>query len=137
MFKNNPICKSCGKYGHFAMQCYNRRHKSLAPESKNTKKKRLATRRAWFKDNPADENGNWECYLQISSQCPVKLTYLTITLEHVQAKVRAPQLKYDPTNIRPSCSYCNKLKGSRSLEELAKIFPQVRIMLDTQSLHVI
>ena len=90
----------------------------------------MSTRSAWYKVNPPNEDGKWECYLQISSLCPRYLSKSLLTLEHVQPKVKAPELKYDISNIRPSCSWCNKMKGSRTIEKLAKIWPHLAIYID-------
>lgn len=48
-----------------------------------------------------------------------------LTLEHVEAKVRSPEKVFDVTNIKPACSWCNAIKGSKSLEELSEVYPQL------------
>ena len=100
-------------------------YKPLRNESKKSHSKRMSTRRVWFENNPPDENGQWECYLQISSMCPKKLSKNLLTLEHVESKVRHPERKYDVENLKPADGFCNRLKGSRSLEELAIIWPHL------------
>lgn len=86
-------------------------------------------KRAWFKMNPPDGKGEWECYLQIADNCPRKMAYQYLTLEHVMPKVKAPELKFDPKNIRPSCAPCNRVKGSKTIEKLAKTYPHLRVYL--------
>jgi len=122
------VSKTCKKCGERAYSDYCFRHKQkrkIRRVSEKTYEKNRILRYKWYKKNKPDENGHWECYLQISSRCPVKLTKGTLTLEHVEAKVRSPQKKWVLNNIRPSCSWCNKLKGSQSLEELSRTYPQI------------
>lgn len=129
-FPKKP-CRYCKQMGHWSFQCFEKPKKQLAPETPIAKKQRIRTANAWFKANPADENGFWYCYLQISISCPYKLTRRLVTLEHVYAKVRRPDLKYNVRNIKPACPFCNKLKGSRTVQELAKSFPNIRAMIAT------
>ena len=98
--------------------CFNKPRRPLKPSSDKTLHKKQETDRAWYAANPPDEKGLWYCYLNITPECPAKLTRSTITLEHVRSKVRAPELKFDITNLKPACSFCNALKGSKDLDEL-------------------
>lgn len=113
---NSKPCKICGD-DHPAFVCPKRKRKAMRKEAVKTKAKRLSTRKLWFELNRSDSSGFWYCYLNISPQCLKRLTEATIVLEHEQAKVRRPDLKYDVKNIKPSCSPCNELKGSLSAEE--------------------
>lgn len=128
-FRVNP-CHHCGSSWHSAWKCPHIANKPLKKEGDKARKKRQSTANKWFKANPPDEHGDWICYLQISELCPKKLNRQLITLEHVKSKVRHPELKYDINNIKPSCSFCNYLKGSRDLEELARIWPHLLRYLD-------
>lgn len=122
----SKTCKKCNKRA-YSDYCFEHKQKpKIRRISKKTYEKNRILRYRWYKKNKPDENGNWICYLQISSYCPIKLTQGTLTLEHVESKVRSPEKKFDVGNIRPSCSYCNKLKGSKSLEELSKLYPQLK-----------
>lgn len=89
----------------------------MRKEAVKTRAKRQATSTAWFKLNPPDEFGRWECYLQISDRCPRWVTIETLNIEHVLSKARRPDLKHDLNNLRPACGYCNELKQSLSAEE--------------------
>lgn len=121
--KDNPKnkCKTCGSNYHTSLMCPHKKRRPLRKESEKTTAKRTATSREWFRLNPPDPKGLWYCYLRISPQCPYKLTRSTITLEHVKSKARHPELKYDVTNLKPACEYCNKLKGSLDVEELSQL----------------
>lgn len=136
--KSKP-CKLCGSMWHTAFGCKYRPKKPLKNsatplrlESPKNRQKRLKMSQAWFRANPSDKDGYWECYLRISRLCPIKLRRETITLEHVYAKVRRPDLKYEPLNLKPSCSFCNKMKGSRSVAQLAKVFPHINVMINSK-----
>lgn len=111
-------CSQCGGTGHSKVSCFATPKKAIKKEADSTKAKRQATSRAWFEQNPPDSNGNWQCYLQISPDCPRILNRSTITLEHVKSKVRYPALKFDVNNLKAACSPCNKMKGSLDLDEL-------------------
>lgn len=122
-------CKYCGKPGHSSLMCQSKPRRAMKKESEKTESKRTATSRQWFKENPPDHKGTWECYLQISPQCPVRITRSTITLEHVKPKNRYKELRYITLVIKPACEFCNKLKGPWTLEELAETYPRVAEML--------
>src|SRR3990167_1544243 len=111
-------CKYCDSTLHYSIQCFLKPRRPLKPISDKTLSKKQECDRAWYAANPPDSKGLWYCYLNITPECPIKLTRSTITLEHVRSKVRALELKYDITNLKPACSPCNKLKGSRDVDEL-------------------
>ena len=123
MIKSNP-CKTCQSTWHTKAFCPQNRTplkqstKRIKPMSDKTRAKSQVRDQAWFEQNPPNERGIWFCYLNISKRCEFKLTRSTIQLEHVSAKVRAPELKYDITNLMPSCAPCNSLKQSLSIKEL-------------------
>jgi hypothetical protein len=123
-------CKICDSNWHYQTFCPMKKQKWIKPESDKAKTKRIIMHKKWVKANPPDTDGKWECYLQISEKCCKRVSKRSMTKEHVEAKVRRPDLKYDTRNIRPSCSWCNKRKGSNSIEELSKIYPHLRRYLD-------
>ena len=110
-------CDDCG-ITHTSLMCLRKPRHFMRTVSEKTLDRRGQTKREWLRLNPPDERGTWTCYLQISSACPIKLTASTLNLEHVKSKARYPELRYDLNNIKPACSPCNKLKGSRDVEEL-------------------
>lgn len=88
--------------------------------ARKTEQKWIDTKLKWFEQNPPDEKGQWVCYLQIAWNCPKILDRRTLTLEHVRSKARAPELKYEVSNLKPSCSNCNALKESLEVDEVLK-----------------
>lgn len=105
--------------------CFNKPRRRIRAVSDKAYHKKQETDRAWFEANPPSPKGTWDCYLQISPQCLMKVTRSTINLEHVRSKARHPELAYDPNNIKPACQPCNKLKGSMDLEDLVDNFPHL------------
>lgn len=69
----------------------------------------IATRKQWIRDNP----GGWHCYL-----CGLPLDSKTLTLDHVLARSRRPDLRNDMSNLKPACWPCNHKKGSRAVDVL-------------------
>jgi hypothetical protein len=124
-------CKWCGSNEHYAWTCFKRPQTPIAPESATHNAKRMKTRRAWFKANRPDEDGHWECYLQIADNCQRLVTTETIDLEHVRPKGTHPKLRYEILNIKPACQPCNKLKRSWSLKVLAETYPRIAAMIAT------
>lgn len=130
-FPKKP-CRYCHQMGHWSFQCFQKPgRKVIAPESNMARTQRIRTANRWFKENPPDENGYWYCYLQISVSCPYKLTRRLVQLEHVYPKVKRPDLKYNTRNIKPACPFCNKLKGSRTVDQLARSFPSLAKLIAT------
>jgi 5-methylcytosine-specific restriction endonuclease McrA len=111
-------CKHCGSDKHTSLMCFLKPRRRLKPIRDSTKLKEQQTKREWFVLNPPNEKGLWFCYLGISPICPNWLTRSTITLEHVKSKARHPELKFVVTNLKPACSFCNAIKGSRDIDEL-------------------
>lgn len=129
--KPGYTCKWCGNTTHFSMSCFQRPKKPIAKEADYTRKRRLATRRAWFNANKPNTQGLWSCYLKIAPECPKMVGGSNIELEHVRSKTRSPKLKFEILNIKAACGLCNKLKGSWSLEDLAATYPHIFDMITT------
>jgi len=120
-FPKKP-CKHCGLMGHFPYQCRTNPRKALkrVPINKigKTTKQWFITRATWIKRNPPPIDSQfWECYLHIHPWCPGRVDIHTMTLDHVVSRSHAPGLRFNMTNLRPACRYCNNQKGSRSLEQ--------------------
>jgi 5-methylcytosine-specific restriction endonuclease McrA len=94
----------------------------------------VLARETWIRKNPAPIQGlYWQCYLGISPDCP-RLLYdpsnkpdddqlehskaQPLTLDHVVSRSRDPSKRFDQSNLKPCCWWCNTLKGSRSLEQV-------------------
>lgn len=124
-------CSICGSDYHSSVTCFQKRRKPIKSKSDKTATKDLAFKGAWLQANPGDiERGKWECYLQISELCPKILTIETLTREHVKPKGTNKSLKYQISNVRPACTWCNAIKSSRTLENLAKEYPHLEKYLD-------
>lgn len=122
MLRKNP-CKLCGSEWHTAWLCKLRSKKPIRQQSEKSQGRHQRTRKAWFKANPPDENGNWHCYISKHPLCPKVLDKETITLEHNLSKVRRPDLRHDIGNIFPACAFDNKAKGSLSADEYMNMPP--------------
>lgn len=76
-----------------------------------------------------EQNTEFICYLRISPLCLVFLDEQTAVPEHVIPKSKSSQTDaHDITKIRAACTFCNELKGSRTLEKLAEEFPQLLVL---------
>lgn len=111
-------CKYCGSDKHTSLMCFNKPRKRIKQVSDKKLHKKQEVDRLWYELNPPDEKGLWYCYLRISPECPGWLTRSTINLEHVKSKARYPELRYEVTNLKPACTHCNELKGSKDIDEL-------------------
>lgn len=76
----------------------------------NVQKKTSVAVTSWKKTQPSNHQGYWECYI-----CHKMIDYLIA--EHVNSKVRHPDLRTDTDNLRPVCNSCNQEKGSNDYEE--------------------
>lgn len=132
-------CKFCHtpKPNHFPYQCpanpkamlkrkVGLKRTPLKKIGKQTKQW-IITRATWIRRNPPDEQGYWYCYLRIHPWCTPKLTVDTekvgygvgmLTLDHIVARTRDTSKRFDMENLKPACSYCNDMKGSKSLDEV-------------------
>lgn len=122
MLRAKP-CKICGSQWHTPWLCPDKpkglisKSKPLRREAVKTRQKREATTEEWFRLNPPDANGEWDCYISKHPFCPKKLTVDTIVLEHDISKARDKSRQFDLTNIFPACTFDNAAKGSLSAKE--------------------
>lgn len=130
--KHKP-CKYCGGTDHTSLMCFN---KPRVPDAR-LKNRQLQYRigkedaedvafRSGWKQSIANHTGMYPCYLKISPLCPGWLTMDQVTLEHKNPKSRFPEQRRDRKNAGIACEPCNKLKGTRTLEELQRIYPHLR-----------
>jgi 5-methylcytosine-specific restriction endonuclease McrA len=122
------VCTFCDKEGHTSIQCFLKKRTPLNLIAKKTNKRRKLKREEWFRKNPPVD-GRWTCYLNISPYCPEKVTYKYLEIEHVYPRSSFPSMKWKTLNMKPSCTWCNSLKGSRSIESLAREYPHIRKMI--------
>jgi len=64
------------------------------------------TRRAWYKANPPDYRGYWECYI-----CGMPTD--TPDLDHLKGKGANPDKRADLTNLKPAHRDCHRRKTDR------------------------
>lgn len=106
-------CKICDSDDHTAFYCKEKAKSSTPKQYKNLKmngkyhKQWLKVRKQWFKDHPQDW---YVCYI-----CHKSLVPAETTLDHVIPRSRRPDLRYEPSNLKPCCWPCNTEKGSKSL----------------------
>lgn len=118
-------CLVCGKRAYSEYCVQHKPRKFIKKESASYKAKRQACAKQWYRGNPPDENGEWPCYLNgLSRRCLIKVNPETIKLEHVIPKVKAPELKFEPSNLKASDEFCNSVKGSWTLEQLVERYPE-------------
>lgn len=85
-------------------------HLSMLGNNGKTTKKWIQTRRAFLHANPPNHQGYYVCYL-----CSKWVPAGEITVDHVIARSRAPELRFTFSNLAVCCSACNEAKGSRTL----------------------
>lgn len=118
-------CKNCGLMGHFSYACYQNPKRALralkrSPIKKVGKhtKQWYVTRATWIRKNPPPIEGTyWMCYLQIHPWCPGRIDIAHLTLDHVISRTRDPSQRFNLTNLKPACLFCNEKKGSRRVED--------------------
>jgi 5-methylcytosine-specific restriction endonuclease McrA len=96
--------------------CFNKPRVPIALNSRigKTKAKWMKVRGKWMQDNaPAD--GYWYCHY-----CGTPLTTDTLTLDHIIARSKRPDLRYAMTNLIPCCYFDNSQKGSLSYKQYVK-----------------
>lgn len=120
-------CTSCGSPDHTQFYCRSTPRKPietksrLKPIGKRGKKNQDTTRR-W-----REQNTEFICYLRISPRCLIHLDEHTAVPEHVNPKSKSSQDDaHDITKIRAACTFCNELKGSRTITTLAETYPHLK-----------
>lgn len=107
-------CKYCGLNNHYPFRCRNNPKKPQPISRYGKVQKKFTDHRNYWIKRHGGEGATWVCYLQVSPQCPRELTIETLTLDHVEPRSRRPDLRNEDSNLKPACSFCNILKGSRN-----------------------
>jgi len=115
-------CLTCGKRAYSDYCVQHKPRKPLNKLGKRGKQNKITSDRFRSTLNP---DQIYYCYLQIHEYCPVTLTADQVVPEHVKSKSGSPELRDSLENIKKACTWCNGLKGSRSLENLAKEYPHL------------
>ena|ERR1700751_2246848 len=108
----NAKCKICGSLSHYQTFCPRKPRKPI----KRTRikpigkigKQWMDTRAQWLKLN----NPPYTCHY-----CGCELSIFSVTLDHLHARSRRPDLRNELDNLVPSCMLCNVNKGSLSHDE--------------------
>lgn len=100
-------CTKCDELGHYRKDCLKRTANGHIPTQGKYYRKWLVFKTNWFKHNPPNHEGYYECYY-----CHRWFTKEDITLDHVIPRSAAPELRYAESNIVPACWPCNSKKGS-------------------------
>lgn len=113
-------CGWCRSEEHTSFYCRLKKRKPIAVKTGikgagKITKQWLKTRDTWFNRNPSEF---YDCYLRISPDCWGSMKKEHTTLDHIKSRTRHPELRFTMSNLAPACYPCNKLKGSRDLEEL-------------------
>lgn len=113
------LCKTCGRsferHNSLNKLCplcaYNRYTKPKKPLKKVGKvaKKWIETRNEWFKTNPP-QDGFYICGI-----CHQPVPFDETVLDHIKARSKRPDLRYDFSNLQPAHYYCNSEKGSKDI----------------------
>lgn len=108
-------CILCDTIGHTKFYCPDRstllknrtRTKNMTKWGKYTSKWNH-TKKRWRKLNPPNHEGYYECYI-----CKVWVLSSDIEVDHIVPRSRAPELRYEMSNLAPCCHSCNFKKGSK------------------------
>lgn len=119
-----PHCTYCDEIGHYQSQCF-KKAKTLQriDYSKRNSKRALRVagkfgrkwnrkRASWKRQNPPNHQGYYTCYL-----CGKYVEGSEMQLDHIIPRSRAPELRFEMSNLAPSCPKCNRKKGSKVYAE--------------------
>ncbi|MBA3756025.1 MAG: HNH endonuclease, partial [Nitrosomonas sp.] len=105
------ICKHCGAVQkHNSFQCFQAPKKvsttiqKAIPKIGKVTKIWLKVRKEWFKQNPSEY---YACALQISPLCQRLTAPNETSLDHIIPRSARPDLRYESSNLQPSCYPCN------------------------------
>lgn len=121
-------CKHCDKDGHTAFHCPFKSRAQMQSRKPLRPKKRMRKigkitfsyrrlREEFFAYHGKDEYYCFYCK-HIGLDMPMAPKYTQV--EHFLSKARHPELRYDMSNLVPSCQYHNKDKGSLDGPEYLK-----------------
>lgn len=71
----------------------------------------LKARKEWVMNNPPSHDGYYLCAL-----CGKRVFFLDFELDHIRG--RKGNYLVDQDNLQPTCSVCNRLKGSKKVDSL-------------------
>ena len=71
----------------------------------------LRVRNAYLKANPPNHQGYYVC-----SYCGRWIPANEVTVDHIIARSKAPQLRFKHSNLTVACGVCNAEKGSKTYD---------------------
>lgn len=122
--KSKP-CKYCESVLHTSLMCFQRPRPAMKSNRKLLNRvgpvtaKWIETRNEWIQQN-ATPSGTWVCTYcpKILAVEPIpELDIEILTLDHIKPKSEYHELRYELSNLTPSCWDCNSEKGTKELEE--------------------
>ena len=124
--KNNKHCMVCDETGHTSFYCP---RKARTPLKTVTQLKQAGkyhnrfnqAKRIWYANNPPNHEGYYFCIYcgKPITRVPELLEQgvALVTIDHRLSRGDRPDLRYEQSNLAPSCWDCNKSKGSKSIEK--------------------
>lgn len=86
----------------------------------------VKVRKAWLSANPPTHEGQYVCGI-----CAKSVNIYDMELDHVNPRSGNPESLSDFSNLQPSHSYCNQMKGSRRIKpKISQEEYQLRRKLD-------
>lgn len=123
-------CSICDSRYHYQSFCPRKPKKPIKRSYIKKTGKRVAlnkeTNALWLELNPPDMYGYWDCYLKISPHCLRRVSLQDLNIEHSYSKTRHPELRDKQDLLQPSCQACNKMKGSKDVDDFVDSFPHLR-----------
>lgn len=116
MLMSKVTCKYCGGIGHTQAFCFRKPRKHMIKKIPLRKVGKLGkqwqvTRATWFRKHALRAGEEYHCYI-----CERPIGDHP-QLDHIQSRVRHPELRFNLDNLAPICEYDNRMKSSLSLEE--------------------
>lgn len=103
----SKTCKHCESENHLSIQCFKRPKRVI--KAGRVANRWQTTRRQWFK---ANQRESYSCHY-----CGRFLLKNEVELDHYLSRSRRPDLRFELSNLVPSCHRCNQEKGSMSGDE--------------------
>jgi 5-methylcytosine-specific restriction endonuclease McrA len=101
-------CRYCDSEDHTIFYCPVKPKNLIKPIGGKYYQKMVKIRKEWYRQNLPDHSGYYYC-----AYCGKAITRAETELDHVLSRSRHPELRFELSNLKPSCHNCNVEKGSR------------------------